>query len=1333
MEYKKEDYFVGIDAGTGSVGMAVTDPDYQLIKIHGQPFWSTRLFDSAETAEERRISRNERRRLERKRQRIQILQEIFAEEINKIDPGFFQRLKESSYYPEDKMDINGEAPELPYALFADKNYTDKDYHNAYPTIYHLRKYLMETQDTPDIRLVYLALHHMMKHRGHFLLSGDINRVTSFKNTFLQLEELAKEGLDWTLELTESDRQLIENTLKDRTLTKSSKKCKLIKGLHAKTKSEKAILSLLTGGKVKLSVIFDDDELNACEKNDISFASGVCDENYMGELESDLGDRYDIIEAAKAVYDWSVLVDILGDHVSISEAKIQLYEKHGNDLEYLKKVSHKYLTDEEYNHVFVDTKEKLCNYAAYAGVTKQNNKKVDLYKSNCTREEFYKFLEKDVLKKLPEKESSYLKEQMDKGLFLPKQKVKENGTIPYQVHLYELKRILDHLMDKIPLIKENKDRIVQLFEFRIPYYVGPLGRNGNFSWAVRKSDDKVYPWNFTDVIDVEESAEKFIRRMTNKCTYLFSEDVLPKDSLLYSKYMVLNELNNLRLNDEKITVELKQRLYQDLFCKYRKVTQKRLRKYLICNRIAGEDVKISGIDGDFKAQLTAYHDFKEKLGDTSFTQDQKEEIIQNIVLFGEDKNLLRTRLNKIHPGLTDEQLKVICTLSYKGWGRLSRRLLEGITVPKNNSTESWNLISALWETNENLMQLLSSRYAFGKCIEEENAVSTNRSFSYDEIEDLPIPPAAKRQVWQIMKMMKEVVKVMNHPPKRIFIEMAREHQESKRTKSRKNKLMELYKNCEKNELMDELEGLDDSQLRSDKWYLYFLQKGRCLYSGEALNSSELFNDLKYNIDHIYPQCKVDDDSIDNRNLVKTIENEKKDNKLIDPMIIKKMSPFWKELLDQGFINRKKYERMIRTTELTPNELAGFISRQLVETRQSTKIVAEILKHMFPDTEIVYVKAKNISKFRQEFEFIKVREMNDFHHAKDAYLSIVVGNTYHVQYTKDPATYIREHPKRSLNPRLLFKGEWDITRNGETAWKAGENGTIVTVKKIMRVNNIHVVRQSHEVKGELFKANPLKKGKGQIPIKSSDERMTVEKYGGYDKAKGAYFVLVKSKDKKGNEIRTMEVVPLYRKNPFEKDKSLMLKYFREECHLIEPEILISKIKMDTLFEVDGFRMWLSGRTNNRLLFKNANQLILPTEEEKILKKVEKYVQRRRENPNVTLSSYDGIESAAFEKLYDTFLKKLETSVYRLRLSKQAQTLNEKKETFMQLTNEEKCAELYEILHLFQCRSCAANLQLIGGSASAGILTMSNDITKCNRIYMISQSTTGIFERYWDLRTV
>lgn len=220
----EQEYYMGLDMGTGSLGWAITDTEYHILRRHGKALWGVRLFESALTAEERRSFRTARRRLDRRNWRIQILQELFSEEISKVDLGFFQRMKESKYYPEDKKDINGKCPELPYALFVDKNYTDKEYHRDYPTIYHLRKMLMETEEMPDIRLVYLALHHMMKHRGHFLLSGDISKIKEFKGTFLQLEQnLKKEELNWTLELSNDEIQFIENILKDRMLTKSVKK------------------------------------------------------------------------------------------------------------------------------------------------------------------------------------------------------------------------------------------------------------------------------------------------------------------------------------------------------------------------------------------------------------------------------------------------------------------------------------------------------------------------------------------------------------------------------------------------------------------------------------------------------------------------------------------------------------------------------------------------------------------------------------------------------------------------------------------------------------------------------------------------------------------------------------------------------------------------------------------------------------------------------------------------------------------------------------------------------------------------------------------------------
>ena len=609
-----------------------------------------------------------------------------------------------------------------------------------------------------------------------------------------------------------------------------------------------------------------------------------------------------------------------------------------------------------------------------------------------------------------------------------------------------------------------------------------------------------------------------------------------------------------------------------------------------------------------------------------------------------------------------------------------------------------------------------------------------TLTYETIENLYVSPAVKREIWQTLKILKEIQKVMGGEPKRVFIEMAREHQESKRTDSRKSWLMDLYKACKKEERdwLEELGQYESHQLRSDKLFLYYTQKGKCMYSGESINLEELWDNTKYDVDHIYPQSKTMDDSINNRVLVKRQYNAKKtDNYPLNSDIQEKMSTYWKMLLDGGFITKEKYERLVRKTELTPNELAGFIERQLVETRQGTKAVAEILKEAMPDTEVVYAKAKNISEFRHEYEFIKVREMNDLHHAKDAYLNIVVGNSYYVKFTKSAANFIRENPGRSYTLKTKELFAHDIVRNDEVAWKSGNHGTMEIVEQTMKKNNILVTRRIYEVKGGLFDQQIMKKGKGQIPIKGGDERLkNIYKYGGYNKASGAYFMLVKSLDKKNNEQRTLEFLPIYMKDYVEQSEEKAQEYLVTNRKLKNPEIILPKVKIDTLFKVDGFYMWLSGRTENRLIFKCANQLILSEEDVKILKKVIKFINRKKENKDIVLNEYDGITEEDAGNLYETFIRKLKDSIYKKRLALQGETLENKRKEFEALSLEDKCIVLGEILHLFQCQSGAANLKLIGGPASAGILVMNNNISKCNQISIITQSPTGIFEKEMDL---
>lgn len=606
------------------------------------------------------------------------------------------------------------------------------------------------------------------------------------------------------------------------------------------------------------------------------------------------------------------------------------------------------------------------------------------------------------------------------------------------------------------------------------------------------------------------------------------------------------------------------------------------------------------------------------------------------------------------------------------------------------------------------------------------------------EELYVSPAVKRPIWQTIKIVREITNIMGGAPKRIFVEVAREPGEKGvRKVSRRNQLLDLYKACKKEapELYDRLANKEsDNALRSDKLFLYYSQMGRCMYSGDAIDLDELFTN-RYDIDHIYPQSKVMDDSIDNRVLVKRDLNSKKTDTFPVPEEYRKAGKaLWSTLLKKGLISKEKYKRLTRTEPFGEDELAGFIARQLVETRQSTKAVAHLLEEAYPDAEIVYAKARAVSEFRHKFDMIKVREVNDFHHAKDAYLNIVVGNTYYVKFTKDAAWFVRNNPGRTYNLKKMFENE-TVKRGNETAWIPGDNGTICTVKKWMRKNNVLFTRRAYEVKGGLFDQNILKKGKGQIPIKGGvDERLqSIEKYGAYNKASGAYFMLVESDGKKGERKRTIEFVPVYLAKSLEESVELRRRYCEEELGLVNPDVRLSKIKKNALIDVDGFKMHLVGRTENRLLLIGATQLVLSEDDQQLIKKIGKYCLDHRENKEAVLPEKYELTMDLFEKLYDIFVFKLEQTVYAVKLSKQAKDLKEVKEEFLALDDEQKCLLLMEILHLFQCSPQLANLTNIGGGKSAGSLKILSDITKQQSVLLINQSITGFYEQVIDLKTI
>ena len=146
----QEPYYIGLNVGPTYAAYAVTNTSYNLSRFKGKDMWGVYKYDEAETAEDRRRFRQGRNSNLKEKERIRLLRSYFFDEIQKVDENFFVRLDNSFYYSEDKdIRLNGDRN----VLFADKDYSDRQYMSEYPTIYHLRSELA-TEARSRIYAVY---------------------------------------------------------------------------------------------------------------------------------------------------------------------------------------------------------------------------------------------------------------------------------------------------------------------------------------------------------------------------------------------------------------------------------------------------------------------------------------------------------------------------------------------------------------------------------------------------------------------------------------------------------------------------------------------------------------------------------------------------------------------------------------------------------------------------------------------------------------------------------------------------------------------------------------------------------------------------------------------------------------------------------------------------------------------------------------------------------------------------------------------------------------------------------------------------------------------------
>ncbi|MDR2018265.1 MAG: type II CRISPR RNA-guided endonuclease Cas9 [Syntrophobacterales bacterium] len=1392
------DWYLGLDIGTNSVGFSATDSEYNILTKNGKLQCGVRLFEGAQDASTRRGFRSSRRRFARRKVRIDLLQELFNSAIAEKDQAFFIRLNESNLHFDDKTE------KAKYPLFNDSNFADKDYYKKFPTIYHLRKHLLEN-DEKDPRLIYLACHHLIKYRGHFLSSNfNTSRSNSGYKDIIDAINAQKENNTTFENNTPFDATNIEaiaGIIKD----KSKSVAKQWLEIHGKlnpnnNRSLKHVFTAMQGNKINLSEIFgahlkDDEKELKGNKQLENFKFSAVSEKYdecLADVETILNDdQLGFLVLLKSFYDLVQLNRVMADSNFVSEALVQRYNEHKADLKLLKNFIKTYLSN-EYGKMFrknTDFKDKdfiHASYVNYVGSNIVHNKKSVSHFIMCidkgsepmtaNHEDFLKYT-KSILEKASDEarttdECKTLEEKIENKTLCKIHNTQDNSYIPYQLHEAELKAILEKQTGNFGFLqnKDNHgtvaDKIVSLLTFRIPYYVGPLNEKhkGKFTWIEKNSgfeNTKVLPWNFNEVVDAAKSGENFITRMTAKCTYLKAEDVIPKSSLLYQKYMLLNDLNNLKINGNRIGQKLKKLLYNNMCQRETSLSKTKIKKYLVEQgetRTKDAVGKENDNDTAFNSSLSSLIKFKGILGN-NINEEMCENIIKWHTVFGDEKSPVRAKIEAQYGDkLTEEQIQKLSKLSFKGWARFSAKFLSGITVTDKSTGETaLTIIKLLEETTLNLMEILNSDHyiqrnggsiieKFTNVIEKENAGLQKEKVDHDLVAGLYCSPTVKRSIWQAILICKELMKINGCAPKKVFIEVTRtddKKQKGKMKSSRRKQIEELLNKAAKDSrdiqtLKAEFDGkTDETEFRSDRLYFYFTQLGKCMYSGEKIELSNLNNYSLYDIDHIYPQSKIKDDSLTNRVLVKRYDNAyKSDAYPIEQPIQTKMSSFWGMLKGKGLINAEKYSRLICTQSLDYDTIGGFINRQLVSTNQAVKETANALKILFgDDTKIVYSKASNVSDFRNNYGLVKCREVNNLHHAHDAYLNIVVGNVWDSvfgQYWKTNFTF---------NENTAIDKLFKCDRNG--IW---QNTYIDKIKAYLFDNKKYldkfpVTTRPFEKKGEFYDQTIHPKGKGQFELHKGFD---TAKYGGYIRGYTAYNCLIEYDDgRNGERIRGIFSVPV-RFVHLEKDNrrdELLAKIVADNKIADKnPKVIISKIQMFSVLEVDGVRYHMrSGDlqcsvTTEWYPDKGIIQIIHDIYKYKKLVKDKQITEDKETYKDIVFATRERnpktkegkkISRENNLKLYDAIIEQVKKPFYaNYTFAKKVKENKIDREKFRELPTYKQMEQLVGLLNLITTNGKGFNAVKIGGVANEVSIYKVKEIPERN-IYLITQSVTGLFE--------
>ncbi len=432
-------------------------------------------------------------------------------------------------------------------------------------------------------------------------------------------------------------------------------------------------------------------------------------------------------------------------------------------------------------------------------------------------------------------------------------------------------------------------------------------------------------------------------------------------------------------------------------------------------------KFNGVKYDTKVEnnttfgkLNGYHSIRKELNKEVFeslfaNKDKFNKIAEIITYQKDDKSATQDLKEQVFNALnldtvvTDKAINGLLNISFSGFNSLSIKALDNILPHQERGLKYHVAIKEVYKHHSQFKATNPQQY-LRPLNKEENYQITN--------------PTVKRVFSQFRKVLNAVIR-KHGSFDAMHIEMARELKNSKKRKfeiETGQKEYQQEKEVIKAKFLESF-GYEGSGRDLLKLRLYEQQHGKCIYSKKEIKINRLLEDGYVEIDHILPWSRTFDNSLNNKALCLSGENQNKGNKTPFEYLTNsdsdKGSEKWQKYKDSekwqeyknyvsSFANIKQAKRnkLLNTTlpkrrgnDLSNDDIenpeSGFLARNLNDTAYASKFIKNFVEKnlIFAENSEIKQKVKVRSgaltnQLRYNWNIEEKNRGNNLHHAEDA---------------------------------------------------------------------------------------------------------------------------------------------------------------------------------------------------------------------------------------------------------------------------------------------------------------------------------------------------------------